>query len=272
VWFLSKVRAPNDNASKTVYPQDTSEPERQGRQTVSGGSLVFHPPIDSSKSDNSSKHETPSWEKAAVVVAIALLLVNWFQGCQTKKAAGAAQSAAKTASDALKSSREQFRIDERPYITTETYGAWFVGDKKYVFSQQKNGDIDVSVAVNMNNVGRTPAENVVAIRTYFITGASEEATNKAKSYVPQYPESSQGTFLSPNNPAVVPTTQNFSMNKKMWEQFKHSEFTIYAVGGITYKDLFAPPLEKPYETVYCSQILPPPSLPIASCNFTNSIK
>jgi hypothetical protein len=93
---LSRSDAPNENASETVHPQDTSTPEGQSDQSGPRGPLVIHPPVDTSKSNNSGNHTTPFWEKAAVLVALGLLVVNTMQMCASKKSADAANSAAVT--------------------------------------------------------------------------------------------------------------------------------------------------------------------------------
>lgn len=82
-----KMSTPNDKTGETVHPQDTPEPEGENGQAGLGGPLAIHPPIDPNQPRNGSKHKTPFWEKAAVVVAFGLLIVNFFQMRATKEAA-----------------------------------------------------------------------------------------------------------------------------------------------------------------------------------------
>jgi len=114
---------------------------------------------------------------------------------------------------------------------------------------------------------------MLTTRTKLIVDTMEKATNNAKSYVPDYGEGIVGSVLAPGtNPHVLPTPPFTALNKQDFDRLTNGEIAVYAVGGIQYGDIFDPPLIKPYETIYCYQILPPPSLPFGTCSFTNSIK
>jgi hypothetical protein len=78
VWLFSRLHTASDDARETARPQGTPEPERQFSHAPPGGPLVIYPPIDTNKSDNGNKDKTPFWEKAAVLIALGLLVVNLF--------------------------------------------------------------------------------------------------------------------------------------------------------------------------------------------------
>lgn len=107
------MSAPNHESSESIRPQDTPKDENDGSRTPFGGMLMVHSPVDTNQSKNSGQNKTPFWEKAAVVVAFGLLLVTWYQGYQTEKAAEAAKGAAKAAQSAANQGLE---LNERPWV------------------------------------------------------------------------------------------------------------------------------------------------------------
>jgi hypothetical protein len=144
VSLFSKLRTPTNNGSKTVHPQDTPAPETQ-RDESGSPSLIINSIANAPNSDN-GKRDTPFWEKAAVMIALGLLIVNWYQGCQTKKAAEAAKSAADTARDTLK-------VSEGAYVT--------IGRKDGVvadFVVPKDSKQNAEIVIYFRNSGRLPAK------------------------------------------------------------------------------------------------------------------
>jgi hypothetical protein len=109
------MRTPNKESGESVRPQDTPEQETPTSQTTEGRVLMVQTPANPSSPKDRRKRKTPWWEKTAVIIALGLLFVNWYQGCQTKKAAEAAKSAANTGDRTLK-------IDERAWITITSGG------------------------------------------------------------------------------------------------------------------------------------------------------
>ena len=95
---------------KSIHPQDSPDNKNTDahRQTAPTTNVVTTPP-DSAKT-NGSKHDTPLWEKFAVGIAFALLIVNICQMRSTEKAATAAVTANTNAQNAL-------AIAEQAYIT-----------------------------------------------------------------------------------------------------------------------------------------------------------
>jgi hypothetical protein len=119
LWLLLQFRAPNKDAREVVHPQDTPEPEAESSNARLGGKLMVHSPTNSEEPKKGGKRETPFWEKVAVFIALALLLVNWYQGCQTRKSADAATiaaNAAKNSADTAINDHYWTTQDRRPWI------------------------------------------------------------------------------------------------------------------------------------------------------------
>lgn len=143
-WSLSKRFTPSQDSRETVHPQDTPEREGHSSQALSTGPLVIDSPINPHKSNNESKHKTPFWEKAAVLVALGLLLVNICQMRATQKAADAATKAADTAT-------RQLEATDRPWIKIEV-----------TFAEPVTYKDGLNVAVNFipTNIGHSPAQSI----------------------------------------------------------------------------------------------------------------
>jgi hypothetical protein len=97
-------------------------------------------------------------ELIGLVVLIAYTTFAALQWCEMKRSVGQAQ-------DALKTAREQFAKDERPYI-------WLANDSAGPFTVAAlPGPLHDHLALNYRytNYGKTPAVNVVAVaRLYFV--------------------------------------------------------------------------------------------------------
>jgi hypothetical protein len=281
-WFLSKFSDSKHESSSTQHPQDNTHPAQQLGKDISAPVHVVIDTLPSpfveretrEKDGNARDKKRFRWEKGTTVFLAVYTVITFFMWLATKHAADAAKNAAKTAADTLAWNHEQFRIDERPYITTDPHGAYLLpGDKDTVFEFHTISKVHtMGIAVRMKDVGRTAAIDVVSTRTVFIADNFEEATKNAKDFVPDYENTTQGSFLAPNNESVIITPKDLTLTQTQWEQFTKMEYAVYIVGGIRYRDLFDPKLPVPYETVYCYRILPPPSLSFGTCAFTNSIK
>ena len=149
---LSKVRTPNDESGQPVRPQDTPEREAQSRESPLGRPLIVNSPTNSEKSDYGSRHKNPWWEKAAVIVAVFLFAANWFQGCQTKRAADAAKSAAATAEATLKAS-------QRPWVKIKHR---IVRPLAFDVPAQNGPVASMTVEDTLENVGQALALNVLS--------------------------------------------------------------------------------------------------------------
>jgi len=153
---------------------------------------MVHSPVNSEKTNHVSGQGRPWWEKAAVGIAFALLIVNFVQMSSTEKAAKAAKSAADTALNT-------FNLTFRPRVEITGVGA---------FREERNGVMDnhteggfLRVQVGYVNRGPFTAKNV----HYFIhdsvgpTPIKGSYTTEAKQFVlipPSGPQATQYVMTS----------------------------------------------------------------------------
>jgi hypothetical protein len=104
------------------------------------------PPQQNDYADWGNKR-TPTWEKAAVVVALGILFVNTWQSCATQKAANAAQDAADTAHDTLV-------VSERPWITVT------VGLNGPGLTFNPDGSASLNLGIAVKNIGHSVATGI----------------------------------------------------------------------------------------------------------------
>src|SRR5207244_11492978 len=85
-----------------------------------------------------------------------------------QQAANAAESAAITAAKGLDVSRQQFRMDQRPYMFPEPKQGWARGkaergDERAILKLENGGIVAVAVRVDLLNKGKSPAMEIFAI-------------------------------------------------------------------------------------------------------------
>jgi hypothetical protein len=179
------------------------------------------------------------------------------------KAAEAATSAAATASATLTSSKQQFRMEERPYI-------W-----AYPVTGPNNGVLPsvgekIYIRVDFKNSGRTPATQMVPTESRTIVGPKKEARRQAKEYVAEYPAIS-GSVFPPEVTGTAPTGYGPKLTEPILANINSGSWKIYVVGAVRYTDVFQPSIA-PYETRYCF-VFNPTGLPFGGCDFEgDSIK
>jgi len=121
-----------------LKPTNKTKSGRKGDQPPVQRAQSAPPIIDARAnaegSQNGAGKEAPWWEKAAVLIGIALLIANWFQGCQTEKAADIA--------------KDTLVLDERPWVGLMGNGHVSVEITK---------DSPIKSLVDIQNFGKTPA-------------------------------------------------------------------------------------------------------------------
>jgi len=143
---LLSLRKPPTQSDKKNYktvPQEdsTDSKDNTAPQHVEFVSDTIPSPQHTNYPDGGKKH-TPGWEKAAVVVAILILSVNAWQSWETRKSAGAAKSAAETAS-------KQLEAADRPWIKDTVRSA-------FDFTAN-NGAFSWAVTIRAENLGHSVA-------------------------------------------------------------------------------------------------------------------
>jgi hypothetical protein len=135
-----------EQASNPVHPQDAATPETQ-RDAGGPPPLIINPIANTPNPENNRQSNTPLWEKAAVLIAGGLLIVNIFLLCSTKKAADAAAKAAGIADATLKSTdKSNWRVQR----------AWLVVSANRTI----NFSGPVTMDIYLDNLGITEARKL----------------------------------------------------------------------------------------------------------------
>jgi len=194
------------------------------------------------------------WTKVGAGLIFAYALLTFWQGCSTKKAADAARDAATTAGNNLAFAQQQFRMEQRPYLSAAPEPA-LRSDKAGVTavmgSNKAFDGFQLSIAVHILNSGKSPAVEVKATTPEYIVGPTREVIDKAAGYIPQY-KGLNGMTISAGN-SVVPQTELRQITKDQEEQIIKGTWQIAVVGGVQYRDIFSPRI-RPYETTYCFNV------------------
>jgi hypothetical protein len=176
VWLSAKLSAPFQKSGDAVRPQDNTNEERTDSRDERPDTVPSKPdspptPTNKKKSRKKCK-EYREW--ATFVLEVLGLLglgiyayLTYLMYCETKKAADAARdsavaakSAADTADATLKSSQGFFQIDQRPYIVVDENNPEFV-------DIPPSPKTPVMVNINLKNIGKTPAIQVVTQAHFF---------------------------------------------------------------------------------------------------------
>lgn len=201
--------------------------------------------------------------------------------CANKKSADAAKNASDTAHDSLIFTQSEFRMDQRPYLSAVARAAFAkptttgidTGQVPFSYTTKSKQMAFFSAAVDLRNIGKSPARNVVHTRTDYIYAPRDYARKAAKTYRPEFNSAAtivaMGEFITPQTPDRILLTpvQARQLLDGTWE--------IYVVGAVQYTDIFSPAIP-PYETDYCFKIRIS-GMPYANCewqapDFTSSIK
>jgi hypothetical protein len=189
---------------------------------------------------------------------------------EMQKSANAAESAANTASTTLRSSQQQFRNEQRPYIFASPRPAGNLvtmsGIQHPVVEPLSNGRVQIDITVEITNGGKSPAINTFSTESRMYLGPRKELQKKFKSFVPEY-ATGNGDIVASNVTQVVPTGNFLSLSPEEVKLVNKNELAVYILGAVKYTDVFAPHLEAPYETKYCF-VYNPVGLPLGGCGAT----
>lgn len=185
--MFSRLR-PDEEASKTVHPQDTPDPEAQ-RDKGGPPPSVVNPIANAPDAQNNRKSNPPLWEIATVLVAFGLLVVNILLWCSTKKAADAAKESADTA-------RKELELSERPWVSVSMPVA------TDPLTTDSKGQVSTAIHIEIKNVGRTPAKGVMPVQVPFIftTGITDQILNEMCSHKVEYEPLGQTVFPNERTP------------------------------------------------------------------------
>jgi hypothetical protein len=145
----SKPNKVPQQISKPQSPEQAAGPECQSSRSASP---IAHSPANTPDSKDGKNSGTPFWEKAAVVIALALLIVNICQTRATQKAADAARDSAKISGNYLTAS-------QRPWIKIKHR---IVRPLTFNFPTGQGLIADMVVEDTIENVGTSVALNVIS--------------------------------------------------------------------------------------------------------------
>ena len=117
------------------------------------------------KEDNAHEKKKSRAEIATLVVVAIYAGLTWWQGCSTKKAADAAQTAASTAKQALIDSRVNFAADQRPILWLTNQ----LGEPTPFNNPKDSTNGQIIWTWHFTNYGKTPPVEV-RFRDYFKFG------------------------------------------------------------------------------------------------------
>ncbi len=263
-------------ASKSKHqPVDYDLSDPQHRQTPSAKPLAVMC-IPQTESDEErtkkKKNERRKTTKFWVEIVSAFILLGYFGA--TILIWSANKKAADSAEKSLGLAQNQFRMDQRPWLSPLPRPAIKVDGQTLAFWFDKDGRSEVAaVAVDLHNSGKSPAVYVTTTAMEFKIGPIEKVQEEVKAYVPNF--TGYDAMIMPNT-GVTPESNKKWLSQDAWARLQDGTWELYVVGGVRYQDVFAPPLAVPYETTYCYQVSPE-ALPFRQCpfkppSFGNSIK
>jgi|SRR5580658_10443136 hypothetical protein len=183
----------------------------------------------------------------------------------TIEAAKAARDAADIANATLKSSQQQFRNEQRPYVWVQ------VGTQLSVANPTSNTALpdlmkqNIPLVVNIVaiNGGRSPATGTVFSELSLIFDTLASARQKVREYKPTY--SAIGSVLMPNSSAsYFHSTTAFGITPEILRDLSNGGGkAMFVLGALQYRDIFSPTIPA-YESRFCFSVHPY-GLPFGDC-------
>lgn len=203
------------------------------------------------------------YEWSVAIGTIGLLIVNVFLLVSTKRAARAAKSAAETADAALKTSQQQFRNEQRPYMWLQPQ---MEGLPKGTMAPLALPDLNkqhipFAIDIRAENGGHSPAIEIQSTEVFMIFDTSENAQRRAREYVPQYRK--EGDIVH-NVAAILPGGIIIEVSNELIRDLRSDQKRMYILARVQYRDIFSPRLQVPYETAYCSRVIAD-GMPLHGC-------
>jgi hypothetical protein len=178
--------------------------------------------------------------------------------------AAAAEKVAITAENTFNLAREQFRVEERPWVVA--FGKVTPGVQA-VMPQPLLGGVELTIRVVGKNVGKTPAVDIAGMPYELRIRPTKLLRQELESFVPNYTDVSPGANIPPSegqSEFVFPSKDSpYIIKAEIFKKIQTGELTAYFVGAIRYHDLFKPKIE-PYETLFCV-VYKPQGLPVGDC-------
>lgn len=193
---------------------------------------------------------------ATLIVLVYYTQATFIQSEAAIKSAMAAKSAADTAADALKSSTNSFKIEQRAYVAT-TQAAMSNPPKCIV----PDNSFRVCVDIHIANSGKTPAVGV-RLHRYATFGKNAEKTIKAMK-IPAYVTPDGGLLGTVGDQWGSAFTD--PVDEATGKTLVDGDETIYVYGVAQYFDVFG----EYHETGYCYHRVMPRGTAFIGCEFGN---
>jgi hypothetical protein len=214
---------------------------------------------------------------ASVINAGTLVVVaryTFFAQVQSEQAirsANAAMSAATTADATLKSSQQQFRTQQRPYIFQTPHEGFLektaMGIKPQIVNVLPDGRVVIGITLEIQNGGISPASNIIETKSEMFIGKPGEVVPHFHHFIPTYPNIESPSVLGFHLAQIVPSGEFKKLDSTQYQLVKDRKLAVYVLGAVRYTDVFQPPLSEPYETRYCV-MFNPDGFPFADCGTT----
>jgi hypothetical protein len=251
----------NDPAPNTQRKSDAQQ--AQGNPDMSGALGISPPPPPKAHCEITCKTEKDFWDHVktgAELLGIVLLAV--YTGytikmyCANKQAADAAESAAGTASNALKFTQDSFRDEQR---------AWVGVPDLQIVSLPSPTTIDAF----LHNSGRTPALHVhrasaYMLRDHIVDGPGPEDIAMIEKKI----LTSGEIAIAPEEKAALESSDgdNYVFNK--WAKIQSGTEFVYIYGIIRYADV----ANRTHKTTFCYFLRHPTKpLQLGACEAFNNM-
>jgi hypothetical protein len=207
---------------------------------------------ETSQRDNTTHNDKQLfWTKISAGLILLYAGLTFWQAC--------------TARNALTSSKDNFRSEQRPYVWASPIGGYVdhVRGTNFVMMPTDKGEVLIAANITLTNGGHSPAIEVAMTKIGYKIGPREQIEEEVREYKPQYADFSSEVIA--NGSSRVPTGDTFTKSSDVYQSLKNGTWEMYLVGGVRYRDIFSPKIT-PYETTYCFRVNME-GLPFGDCDF-----
>jgi hypothetical protein len=178
ILLFSKLTAPLNKFINFITPKSHTENEGDSRQFEPPiVPKIVPPPPPNDKPEQCRYPQTPWWKTTAemvgIVAVVAYTIFSGFQMHYARQQARAGFIASKAATDNLKILKDQFQLDQRPYVAALVFQLVDFKSGKQIVYPVKGKPIAVNILIK--NLGKSPAFFTVLHRhILFGTDAASE--------------------------------------------------------------------------------------------------
>lgn len=183
-----------------------------------------------------------TWAMAGVTAATLAVLV--FHGCELRNATRAARQSATAAENAVQSTRENMRLDQR---------AWVGIDSIQSIPRSPEVGKPIQIIVKIRNTGKTPALGVVGTAV-----ADPVAKNSQPNYSYEGMDHFRLGVMPPNATGTIPIHPSkhpqtgivLPLSQGKFDEISNGRLQIFVHGRVEYKDIF----QAPHWFTFCARL------------------